>query len=82
MVIFPGKQIALNRVMDLEISTVELPRFNGDDQVRYETCIFPDNGLSNVVGRYNTIEEAHHFHNAVVKHETMHRVAKIQQPNG
>jgi hypothetical protein len=80
--IFPGKQVALNRVADLEISTVELPRFLGDDRVLYETCIFPDNGMSDVVGRYNTLAEAHQFHNAIVKHEMMHRVAKKQQQTG
>ena len=81
--IFPGKQIALNRVGIREISTVELPRFAGEDRVRYETCVFFDNGSSDVVGRYNTLEEAHQFHNAIVKHELFHAgVAEIQQTNG
>jgi hypothetical protein len=78
--IFPGKKIALNRVGPREISTVELPRFDGEDRVQYETCVFLDDGSSNVVGRYDTIEEAHHFHNAIVKHELFHAgVAKTQQ---
>ena len=83
MVTFPVKQIALNRVGIREISTVELPRFAGEDRVRYETCVFFDNGSSDVVGRYNTLEEAHQFHNAIVKHELFHAgVAEIQQTNG
>jgi hypothetical protein len=69
MQIFPGKQIALNRIRDMEISTVELPRMPGDDQVRYETCIFFDNALSRVVDQYSTAEEAHKAHNSIVERE-------------
>ena len=54
MQIFPGRQIELTRVEDVEISTVELPRLPGDDRVLYETCIFPDDGLSDVVARYDS----------------------------
>jgi len=76
--IFPGKTIALNRVGPREISTVELPRFDVGDRVQYETCVFLDDGSSNVVGRYDTLEEAHHFHNAIVKHELFH--SGVAQP--
>jgi hypothetical protein len=76
MMIVPGKQLALNRVGDSEISTVELPRFPGEDQIVYETCIFSDNGTSNVVGRYENASEAHRAHNAIVQHELAHFMAK------
>jgi hypothetical protein len=70
--IFPGKQIALNRIGSAEISTVELPRLGFDAQVRYETCIFYDHSPSNVVAQYDTAEEAHKAHNRIVEHELMH----------
>ena len=80
--ILPGKQIALNRVGDREISTVKLPRFPGDVKVVYETCIFFDNDDSNVVARYDSEVEAHRSHNTIVQHEMNHFVAKKQQENG
>ena len=80
MQIFPGKQIALNRVRDMEISTVELPRLPGDDQVRYETCIFPDNGVSRVVDQYSTAQEAHTAHNSIVERE-LTKFIKLTQEN-
>jgi hypothetical protein len=66
-----SKQIALNRVGEMEISTVELPRFAGEDIV-YETCIFYDNGNSNVVAQYKNVADAHRAHNAIVQHELNH----------
>ena len=80
--LFPGKQIALNRVGDREISTVDLPRFPGEVEVVYETCVFFDNNDSNVVARYDSEAEAHRSHNAIVQHEMNHFVAKKQQENG
>ena len=80
MQIFPGKQIALNRIRDMEISTVELPRMPGDDQVRYETCIFYDNSLSEVVDQYSTEEEAHRAHNSIVERE-LTKFIKLTQEN-
>ena len=74
MQIFPGRQIVLTRVEDVEISTVELPRLPGDDRVLYETCIFPDDGLSDVVARYDSETAAARGHADIV--------AKIQQPKG
>ena len=65
MVIFPGRIIALNRVGKTEISTVELPRMPGDDQVRYETCVFYDDAGSEVFDQYDTIEDAHQGHNII-----------------
>ena len=70
MQIFPGKQIALNRVRDMEISTVELPRLPGDDQVRYETCIF----------QFSTAQEAHTAHNSIVERE-LTKFIKLTQEN-
>ena len=80
MQIFPGKQIALNRIRDMEISTVELPRMPGDDQVRYETCIFYDKSLSEVVDQYSTVEEAHRAHNRIVERE-LTKFIKLTQEN-
>ena len=80
--LFPGKQIALNSVGDREISTVELPRLPGEVEVVYETCIFFDNGDSNVVARYDSEAAAQRSHNAIVQHEMNHFVAKKQQENG
>jgi hypothetical protein len=65
MMIFPGKIVALNRVGKAEISTVELPRMPGDDQVRYETCVFYDDAGSEVFDQYDTIEDAHASHNII-----------------
>ncbi len=74
MQIFPGRQIAVTRVGDQEISTVELPRLPGDD-IKFETCIFPDHGLSHVVARYDTEEEARFKHDFLVEHQRRHLVA-------
>jgi hypothetical protein len=67
--IFAGKQIALNRVRDMEISTVELPRMHSDDHVRFETCIFYDNGSSEILRQYNTVEAAIGNHNQIFMQE-------------
>ena len=72
--IFAGKQIALNRVRDMEISTVELPRFPGDNRVRYETCLFYDNGTSEVLRQYDTVEAAIGNHNQIFMQEMSTKV--------
>ena len=77
MQIFPGRQIALARVGDREISTVELPRFPGDP-VRFETCIFPDSAPSHVVAQYDSAETAESRHAWLVEHEQKHLVSKLQ----
>ena len=82
MEFFAGKKVALTRVGDLEISTVELPRFLNESRVVYETCIFPDEGLSYVVARYESIDEAKRSHASIVAHEKSHLVAKKQHKNG
>ena len=74
MEFFTGKKVALTRVGNLEISTVELPRFLNESRVVYETCIFPDDGLSDVVARYDSETAAARGHADIV--------AKIQQPKG
>jgi hypothetical protein len=75
MQIFPGKQIALTRVGLNEISTVELPRLPDDDRQVWETCIFPDEGLSDVVARYDSAEKAVQGHADIIA-----SVAKKQRP--
>ena len=60
-----------------EISTVELPQY---DYIRhpasypFETCIFEKNGPSNVVGQYDSKEEAIKAHVFLVSHELMHEI--------
>lgn len=76
MEFLPGKKVALTRVGNIEISTVELPRMSTDNRVVYETCIFPDEGNSYVVARYESIAEATRLHNRIVAHEKSHLVAK------
>jgi len=66
MKIFPGKQIAITRIGLLEISTVELPRLPGDDRQVWESCIFPDEGPSDVVARYDSAEKAAQGHAEIV----------------
>ena len=82
MEFFTGKKVALTRVGNLEISTVELPRFLNESRVVYETCIFPDEGNSYVVARYESIDEAKRSHAKIVAHEKSHLVAKKQHENG
>lgn len=82
MEFLPGKKVALTRVGNIEISTVELPRMSTDNRVVYETCIFPDEGNSYVVARYESIAEATRSHNKIVTHEKWHLVAKKQHENG
>ena len=55
-----------------EISTVELPQYDYDRHPAsypYETCIFVKNGPSNVVGQFETKEEAIKAHVFLVGHE-------------
>ena len=61
----PSVQISLNRIGDREISTVLLYRFDNEPRV-WETCIFEDNGNSDVVARYATESEAIAGHNSYV----------------
>ena len=61
----PSVQISLNRIGDREISTVLLYRFDNEPRV-WETCIFEDNGNSDVVARYATEAEAIAGHNSYV----------------
>jgi hypothetical protein len=61
----PSVQISLNRIGDREISTVLLYRFDNEPRV-WETCIFEDNGNSDVVARYVTKSEAIAGHNSYV----------------
>ena len=76
MEFLPGKKVALTRVGNIEISTVELPRFFNESRVVYETCIFPDEGASYVVARYESLTEATQAHARIVAHEQSHLVAK------
>jgi hypothetical protein len=61
----PSVQISLNRIGDREISTVLLYRFDNEPRV-WETCIFEDNGNSDVVACYVTEAEAIAGHNSYV----------------
>ena len=53
------------------ISTVSLPSLFYDNQ--WETCVFPVDGDSNVVARYNTVDEAIKAHCFMVAHELLHQ---------
>lgn len=65
------EKVALDCVGDTEISTVKLNSAAvGSDQ--YETCMFYDNGDSNVVARYKTLAEAVKNHKLLVQHERAH----------
>ena len=64
----PSVQISLNRIGDREISTVLLYRFDNEPRV-WETCIFEDNGNSDVVARYTTEAEAIAGHNQIFMNE-------------
>ena len=74
--IMPEK-VALDCVGDTEISTVKLNSAAfGSDQ--YETCMFYDNGDSNVVARYRTLVEAVKNHKFLVEHEQAHLNVKMR----
>lgn len=64
----PSVQISLNRIGNKEISTVLLYRFDNEPRV-WETCIFEDNGNSDVVARYDTEAEAIAGHNQIFMNE-------------
>ena len=71
------EKVALDCVGDTEISTVKLNSAAfGSDQ--YETCMFYDNGDSNVVARYKTLAEALASHAHIVAHEKNHLVARMR----
>ena len=71
------EKVALDCVGDTEISTVKLNSAAfGSDQ--YETCMFYDNGDSNVVARYKTLAEAVKNHNFLVQHEQAHLNVKMR----
>jgi len=78
MEIFPGKVVALDRAGSVEVSTVELPRLPGDDQIVFETCLFHDDGLSEVVEQYETLEEAVEIHKKILADIQAHVVKKQQ----
>ena len=71
------EQVALDRVGDTEISTVKL-NFAAFDSDQYETCMFYDNGDSNVVARYKTLAEAVKNHKFLVEHEQAHLNVKMR----
>jgi len=66
----PSVQISLNRIGGREISTVLLYRFDNEPKI-WETCIFEDNGNSDVVARYTTEAEAITGHNQLIERELM-----------
>ena len=68
----PPVQISLNKINGMEISTVLLPRFSNDPKV-WETCIFDDDGNSNVVSRYTREIDAINGHNRLIQHELMQK---------
>ena len=71
------EKVALDCVGDTEISTVKLNSAAfGSDQ--YETCMFYDNGDSNVVARYRTLAEAVKNHKFLVEHEQAHLNVKMR----
>ena len=71
------EKVALDCVGDTEISTVKLNSAAfGSDQ--YETCMFYDNGDSNVVARYKTLAEAVKNHKFLVQHEQAHLNVKMR----
>jgi len=59
-------QISLNKINDMEISTVILPMFDNSPKV-WETCIFYADGSSDIYDRYTTEAEALASHNAYVR---------------
>lgn len=66
-----------------KISTAELPSYAqyGASFIDYpyETCIFPKHGPSNVVGRFETKEEAIKSHAFLVGHELMSEAIGMPQ---
>ena len=59
--------VSLNSIGGVTISTVLLPKREGDDSDSYETCVFQPDGDSNVIGCYSTEEEAIAGHNRILK---------------
>jgi hypothetical protein len=56
-----------------EISTVQLPSHCIHEWSRpFETCVFEKNGASNVVGQFDSKEEAIKAHVFLVQHELLH----------
>ena len=60
-----AQQIDLTRVGHVEISTVRLPKFMGEED-RYETCLFADSGPSMVIATYRDRTEAIFGHGRLV----------------
>jgi hypothetical protein len=60
--------VAFDVVGGREISTVKLNSLG----IGYETCIFYQNGDSQVVAAYYTLEDALAYHKWIVMHEFMH----------
>ena len=61
--------VSLNSIGGVTISTVLLPKREGDDSDSYETCVFQPDGDSNVIGCYLTEEEAIAGHNRILKEQ-------------
>ena len=57
----PPLQLWLTRVGQIEISTVRLPKMMDEDD-RFETCLFHDDGTSDVVQTYYNRTEANFGH--------------------
>ena len=58
---FGSQQLFLTRVGKVEVSTVLLPRYEGDPE-KYETCLFHDDGTSDVVRSYRGYTDAQYGH--------------------
>lgn len=71
------EKVALDRVGTVEISTVKL-NSAGFGSGLYETCLFYDNGDSNVVATYDTEAEAVKNHKFLVQHEQAHLNVKMR----
>lgn len=71
------EKVALDRVGTVEISTVKLNSAAFGSGL-YETCLFYDNGDSNVVARYETLKEATDAHAYIVQHEQAHLNIRIR----
>jgi hypothetical protein len=72
---FRPKQIELSMVGELEISTTQIYR------KVWETCLFYADGSSQVVGSFDSEEEARRSHRFLVDHEIMHRIMQ-RHPEG
>lgn len=58
---FGSEQLFLTRVGKVEVSTVRLPRYEGEPD-KFETCLFHDDGNSDVVRSYRDSMDAKYGH--------------------